>query len=102
MAIKICKICGTKWDFKGGALFCSDRCEEEWPQWRDRLYQVLIKPARDQMEGKEVKSPAWRNARAELKRVQALYEEFQNTLDPSLFIQNNPELVRKMGGDYLE
>jgi hypothetical protein len=54
------------------------------------------------MEGKEVKSPAWRNARAELKRVQALYEEFQNTLDPSLFIQNNPELVRKMGGDYLE
>jgi hypothetical protein len=102
MTTKICKICGKKWDFKGGAVFCSDRCEEEWPQWRSRLYQVLIKPARDQLEGKTAKTLDWRIATTEFKRVQALYEEFLTTPNPGLFIQNNPELVRKMGGDNLE
>lgn len=102
MVKRICKICRKSFNFTGGTIFCSDRCQNEWPELRSRMYQVLVKPARDATEGLKAKSFAAKAAKVEQKRVMKLYEEFLESPDPYAFVLANPELDRKLRGERLD
>ena len=100
MVERICKICQTPWDFRGGRPLCSDECATRWERIRSRTYMIVVRPAREAVD----RTSADKDEQlARLHDTLELWDDFLQSENPLQFIvEHLDELAVNRIGDGTE